>query len=253
MVEAGETATEEEELAASLSAEVSNVALTLFAAGSVVDTLGEVVRLAVDTVEGCDYAGIFVVEGGVITTPVRTGDVVGEVDALQHRAGEGPCLDAITHGIPAYAEDLVDDPRWPAFAPQAAAHGMRSLLALPLSSKGIGALNLYASYPSAFGVIDRGRGILLASLAGIALTSARSHEDEERQTEHLRAALETRELIGQAQGILMERERITANQAFDILRRASQHLNRKLREVAQDLVETGERPDTGNGGTAAPT
>ena len=79
----------------------------------------------------------------------------------------------------------------------------------------------------------------------MAFSSARTHEDEERRAANLQAALATREMIGQAQGILMERERITPDQAFDILRRASQHLNVKLRDVAQNLVDTGERPDTG--------
>ena len=82
-------------------------------------------------------------------------------------------------------------------------------------------------------------------MAGMAFSSARTHEDEERRAANLQAALATREMIGQAQGILMERERITPDQAFDILRRASQHLNVKLRDVAQSLVDTGERPDTG--------
>ena len=100
------------------------------------------------------------------------------------------------------------------------------------------------AFPVAFGVIDR-EGLLLAAIGGLATSAARSHEDEERRTENLHAALATREVIGQAQGILIERERITADQAFEILRRASQHLNVKLREVAQNLVDTGERPDTG--------
>jgi glucose-6-phosphate-specific signal transduction histidine kinase len=122
---------------------------------------------------------------------------------------------------------------------------VRSLLAVPLpTNTTFGALNLYARYPEAFGVIDRAKGALLASLAGIAVSAARSHEDEERRAENLHAALSTREVIGQAQGILMERERLTPDQAFDILRRASQHLNRKLRDVAQELVDTGERPET---------
>jgi AmiR/NasT family two-component response regulator len=83
------------------------------------------------------------------------------------------------------------------------------------------------------------------SLASLALSVAQSHEDEDRRAENLNAALGTRETIGEALGILMERERITPNQAFDVLRRASQHLNIKLREVAQNLVDTGESPDTG--------
>jgi AmiR/NasT family two-component response regulator len=94
-------------------------------------------------------------------------------------------------------------------------------------------------------VVDRARAILLASLASFALSAARSQEDSVRLADDLHAALATREVIGQAQGILMERERVTASQAFDILRRASQHLNRKLRDVAQDLVDTGEAPDRG--------
>jgi hypothetical protein len=123
---------------------------------------------------------------------------------------------------------------------------MRSLLPLPLLDDGaLGALNLYARYPRAFGVIDRARGVLLGSLAALAFSSALNHEDEARRADNLRTALATREMIGQAQGILMERERLTSDEAFDILRRASQHLNLKLREVARDLVETGERPDTG--------
>ncbi len=227
---------------------VATVAQTvsLFSAGSVQETLDQVVGLAVTTIEGCDFAGIFLAQGEAVTTPVCTDPLVIEVDGLQHTAGEGPCLDALSGSSLVYAEDLSDDVRWPVFGPGAVARGMRSLLALPLVLNGApGALNLYARYPNAFGAIDRGRGVLLAALAGLAFTSAHSHEEEERKAIQLQAALATREMIGQAQGILMERERISPDQAFDILRQASQHLNLKLRSVAQTLVDTGERPDTG--------
>ena len=86
---------------------------------------------------------------------------------------------------------------------------------------------------------------ILASLASHALAAANSHEDHARRALTFQAALSSREIIGEALGILMEREKISADQAFDILRRASQHLNIKLREVAQNLVETGEDPVTG--------
>jgi AmiR/NasT family two-component response regulator len=79
----------------------------------------------------------------------------------------------------------------------------------------------------------------------LALSSAEAHDAEDRRLDNLQDALVTREVIGQAQGILMERERITPDQAFAVLRRASQHLNVKLRVVAQALVDTGERPQTG--------
>ena len=218
----------------------------LFVAGNVQDTLDQVVDLAVSTIEGCDFAGIFLLRGKAVTTPVCSDPVVIEIDRLQHDLGEGPCLDALSGSGAAYAEDLASDGRWAAFGPEATARGIRSLLALPLVLNGApGALNLYARYPRAFGVIDRGRGLLLASLASLAFTTARAHEEEERKAAQLHSALATREMIGQAQGILMERERISSDEAFDILRRASQHLNLKLRVVAQELVDTGERPDTG--------
>src|SRR6202034_1886355 len=230
-----------------LTVNFSETARILFAAGSVTDTLAQVVETAVATIEGCDFAGLFLVDKDVITTAVHTDPFVVEVDALQQQLAEGPCLDAVRQRLIFYVDDLSDDARWPHFAPQAFAAGVRSVLALPLITNGrLGALNLYARYPSAFGVADRAKGVILASLAGLAVSSARSHEDEERRADNLTNALATRELIGQAQGILMERERISSDQAFDILRRASQHLNRKLRDVAQDLVETGTRPETGS-------
>lgn len=231
---------------ADVASAFAEMARAVFSSGSVEQTLSQVVGLAVTTIEGCDFASIFVREGGEGRTQVCSDPVVAEVDAAQRGAGEGPCLDAASHGQAFYAADLLDDRRWPRFGPEAAARGMRSLLALPLAADGtVGALNLYARYPDAFGVIDRARGLLLAVVAGLAVSAAQAQEEEERRMANLHAALASREIIGQAQGILMERERITADQAFDILRRASQHLNLKLREIAQNLVDTGERPNTG--------
>jgi LytS/YehU family sensor histidine kinase len=222
----------------------------LFRAGGVELTLQAVVDLAVATIEGCDFAGVFVLKAGTVTTPVNTDAVVAELDGRQIASKEGPCLDCMAQGTAVYAEDLTADPRWAHFGPEAAESGVRSVLALCLVGEGtvVGALNLYARFPLAFGAMDRARGLVLAGLAGLALSVAEAHDEELRRAENLRQALITRQLIGQAQGILMERERITAEQAFDILRRASQHLNTKLREVAQELVETGERPPTGNAG-----
>ena len=229
-----------------LTTNISATVGTLLTAGSVRDTLGRVVELAVTTIEGCDFAGIFVLDEGTVATPVYTDQVVTDLDDLQRQAGEGPCLDALNQGVTFYADDLGHDDRWPRFGIEAATRDIRSLLALPFPlNDAPGALNLYARHPDAFSVIDRGRGALLAAIAGLALTVAQTHEEEERRADNLHAALATREIIGQAQGILMERERLSPDQAFDVLRRASQHLNLKLRDVAQSLVDTGERPDTG--------
>jgi GAF domain-containing protein len=224
----------------------SETAQALFAAGGVHATLTSVVELAKATIEGCDYAGLFLIEGDTVTTPVCTDEIVAEVDALQHETGEGPCLDAVAHRLIFYADDLSRDLRWLHFAPLATNAGVRSVLALPLSADAqLGALNLYARFPAAFGVVDRAKAAILVSLASVALSVAHSHEDEERRAASLNAALTSREIIGEAMGILMERERITSEQAFEVLRRASHHLNIKLREVAQHLIDTGESPDTG--------
>lgn len=239
------------DVAADLTHNFSETARDLFSAGTTTETLQRVVDLAVATIEGCDFAGIFLLEAHTVTTPVSTDEIVAEIDTLQHQAREGPCLDAIGHEGAFYAADLAADTRWPRFGPAATAAGIRSVLAFRLSTNGtLGALNLYARYPQAFGAVDRAKALLLAAMAGLALSSAEAHDEAARRADNLQAALVTREIIGQAQGILVERERITADQAFDILRRASQHLNIKLRDVAQTLVDTGQRPDTGTAATS---
>ena len=233
-----------------LNVSLSQVARTLFLAGSTEATLQAVVDLAVASIEGCDFAGIFLVVDDQVTTPVHTDPMVVQIDSLQRETGEGPCLNAIAQGSTFYAEDLADDTHWTTFGPQAVAAGVRCILALRLSANGtIGALNFYARYPGAFGATDRAKGVIFATLAGLALGGAQAHESDDRRADNLHQALATRELIGQAQGILMERERITPDQAFDILLRASQHLNVKLREVAQELIDTGTIPDTGPAST----
>jgi ANTAR domain/GAF domain len=219
--------------------------VALFAAGTVQGTLQRIVDLAERAVDGCEAAGILLDAGANIVTAAASSALVDVVDRLQIDAGEGPCLDASTQKSTFYASDLLDDERWPSFGPAAVAAGVRSVLAYSLSDERPSALNLYARLPAAFGATDRAQGLLFATLARLALDSAEERASEEKRTGNLVEALRTRELIGQAQGILMERERITGEQAFDVLRRASQHMNIKLREVAETLIETGESPDTG--------
>jgi hypothetical protein len=218
------------------------VAVQLFAPGTVQETLQQIVNLAERAVDGCVAAGVIVVRGGRASTAAASADIVTEIDRLQIEANEGPCLDASAKGVTFYAQDLVDDRRWPTFGPRAIAAGIRSVIAFPLSPRRLSALNLYARLPLAFGATDRAQGQLFATLARLALDSAQVRAADDARAANLAEALRTRELIGQAQGILMERERITADQAFDVLRRASQQMNIKLREVAETLVETGEAP-----------
>lgn len=226
-----------------LENDFSTIALQLFAPGTVTGTLQRIVDLAEGTIDGCDGAGIFTITDKVATTMAASNPMVEELDREQIQANEGPCIDAATTGTTFHAIDLMVDPRWPRFGPQAVASGVRSVLAHALSTHQPSALNLYGRLPGAFGVTGRGQGQLFATLAGLALDSAHDRAAEDDRAANLTKALRTRELIGQAQGILMERERITADQAFDILRRASQHLNVRLREIAQNLIETGESPE----------
>jgi hypothetical protein len=204
----------------------------------------------VQTIDGCSGAGISFVQGDEIVTPVWTEPTVLAVDTMQYTTGQGPCLDAIFRGETFYAEDLSTDARWPEFGPQAAATGFRSLLSFCLFGETtLGALNLYAAVPGAFDETDRAQGLIFATHAGVALAAAGELETatealavEIGKLENLQGALASRQVIGRAEGILMHRERITADEAFDLLRHASQNLNTKLREVAQYVVDTGEVP-----------
>jgi GAF domain-containing protein len=226
----------------------AEIARTLFSDRTVRGTLQRIVDFAVETVDGCDAAGISLLAGAEVSTPVWSDPVALDIDSAQYETGEGPCLDAIKRETIVYAEDLAEDSRWPLFGPRAVALGMRSLLSCRLSANDtLGALNLYAVLPRAYGATDRTKALIFAAHAGVALGAAEALSDandslnaEIKRLEDLRGALASRAVIGQAEGILIERERITADQAFGVLRRASQHLNIKLREVAQHLVDTGE-------------
>jgi ANTAR domain/GAF domain len=235
-----------------LASSFADIARTLFSAPTVLATLQQIVEFAFATVEGSDVACISLQAANSVFTPAYSAPLALEIDELQYAASEGPCLDAISKEPTVYAEDLADDPRWPIFGPQAAALGMRSLLSCRLSAHETrGALNLYAALPRAYGAIDRTKALIFAAHAGVALGAAEAREDAAlsldiglHRIDDLIAALGTRETIGQAEGILIERERMTPEQAFAVLRRASQDLNIKLREVAQYVVETGEIPQT---------
>jgi GAF domain-containing protein len=203
-------------------------------------TMEEVVGQAVASVPGCEEAGITLVRARrSIETPAATAPLAARCDQLQHALSEGPCLDAFDTNQIVRVDDLADDLRWPRFVQEAVELGVRSVLTLPLTTpRGmVGTLNLYSSKPDAFDMDSELVGSAYATHAAIALM----HADLE---ENLRIGLSTREEIGRAVGILMERHRINATGAFDMLVYASQHAHRKLRDVAMWVNETGEDPDS---------
>jgi GAF domain-containing protein len=215
----------------------------LLDSSSVHETLQRIVDLAVATVPGCDHAGISMVHGRRIATPAASDSVALRLDATQMESGQGPCLDAIADDQIFRCDDLAAETRWPAFSARASAEtGVVSMLAIRLFARGriLGALNLMSSRRAAFDDDALAVAALFASLAAVALSSAQAEEG-------LKLALRSRDVIGQAKGILMERHGITDQEAFDRLSWASQHLNVRLSEVAERVVFTGESPDEGPG------
>jgi GAF domain-containing protein len=228
-----------------LTATFTETAQALFSAGNADATLKAVVALAVATIDGCDFASIFVGADNQRTRPVGSDPTAAQVDVAQHRSGHGPAVDALADGGPHYVEDIADSGRGDGFGAAAGEAGIRSCVTVRLSddAERAAALCLYAIYPRAFGALDRAKAVILAAMAGLALNAADAQADQSRR--RMEEAMDTREMIGQAQGILMEREHISADHAYDILRRASEHLETRIRDVAQDLVDSGESPQTG--------
>jgi GAF domain-containing protein len=141
--------------------------------------------------------------------------------------------------------DIASDGRWPDFAGTAVEHGLASSLSLPLvlEDRAIGSINLYSTRRTAFGGDSQEMGVLFAQQAAIALRNASNAAELRLLADQLRDGLRHRDIIGQAKGILMAQQRITADAAFDLLKAASQHQNRKLRDVAEDLAATGRLPE----------
>jgi GAF domain-containing protein len=204
--------------------------------GSAHETLQLIVDLAVDSVPGCEHAGISFVHSRKISTPAASDAVALRVDAVQFEVGQGPCLDAIQEDRIFRSDDLSTETRWPLFAARAHAEtGIRSMLGLRLFARGrtMGALNLMSGQPEAFDDDSLSTAALFAALAAVALNVAQTEET-------LQLALKSRDIIGQAMGILMERHRITDKEAFQRLSLASQSLNVRLKDVADQVVLTGE-------------
>lgn len=211
---------------------------------SVGSVLQRVVFAARDIVSGVDLVSV-TLRGldGAFHTPVETDPVASKLDQLQYAYGEGACVEAARATGPgaAFSDDLAVDTRWPRFGPAAADLGFRSLVSTALLPNAMeprlsGALNVYSRRPHGFREADRDVLLLLATHASLALATTQAVTEGQLQAEQLREALDSRDAIGQAKGILMARRGVTAGEAFDILRRTSQEINVKLRDVARTLT-----------------
>jgi GAF domain-containing protein len=227
-----------------LARQFARLTRSLLDTETVAGALQHIVLAAQQVVPGADVVSVTLhVPGGAFHTPVKTDPVAAELDQLQYDNQEGPCVEASKTAGPAFvsSSDLAAEPAWPRFGPAAAEHGFRSVLStalLPNSRppKMTGALNVYSRRRDAFDVKARDTALLLATHASLALATTQALTRAELQVQHLRKAVDTRDTIGMAKGILMQRRGSTAEEAFDLLRRTSQELNVKLAHVAETLV-----------------
>jgi len=215
----------------------ADLAVRLHDEPTIVETLELVVQYALKAID-CEYAGVMLIHGGnQIETAASTDPLVEELHQVQLECGEGPGLRALANRLTVVVADTASDRRWERWAGKVAALGVRSVLTARLATgdADVGTLNLFHSEPDAFDSDDEAVASIFARHAAVALANA-------RQAENLWAAIDARKLVGQAQGILMERFDLNADQAFAVLLRYSQQRNLKLRDVADLLVTRRQLP-----------
>ncbi|GAB3690364.1 GAF and ANTAR domain-containing protein [Angustibacter aerolatus] len=205
------------------------------------DGLAAVAQVAVLRVPAADRASITLGRDGRFWTVAATDDRAQQADEVQYELGSGPCVDAIVDDTVYDPGDVAEDDRWPEYGRRIAEQGVRSMLSYRLvlmdeaQADTIGGLNLYSDTPHAFDDADLRTGQLLATHGAVMASAA----GDRARAEHLQQALLSNREIGVAMGILMARHTLTRDQAFDLLKLASQHTNRKLRDVATEVADTG--------------
>jgi GAF domain-containing protein len=211
------------------------------------ETLGAILQrvaeIAKATIPGAEEVSLTVIRGGRPSTPAFTGPLALEADEMQYEQGHGPCMDSARAGLAFHVPDMRAEGRWPDYAPRVASRGVLSSVSLPLpvQDQVIGALNLYATAPHAFGEEAVGFGGSIAGYAAVAVANAHVYADAEQQARQLQDAMASRATIDQAKGIVMAERRCSPDEAFKILTQVSQHSNRKLRDVAAALVERAQQ------------
>jgi GAF domain-containing protein len=200
--------------------------------------LDKMVRLAAELVTPAAACGLTVRRGGQPFSAACGNDLAAQVDELQYGMNEGPCLDALRGADVIQIDDLSQEERCTSYRPHAIAHGVVSSLSLPLIVDGenLGALNLYSATPAAFGGPQREQAEAFAGQCAAALMVSLRQVRQAQAQRQLAEAMVSSSVIDQATGILMGQQRCTAATAFDLLRQASQHRNRKLRDVAADII-----------------
>jgi GAF domain-containing protein len=205
------------------------------------EVLTEVVQIARRALPGSEACSITLIRDEKPFTAAFDGQMSLDADELQYERGYGPCLDAGRAGELFVVSDMRAEQRWPDYALHAAERGVGSSLSVPLPFQGatIGALNNYSSTTHAFGEADVALGEEAAAFVAVAVANAEASARATADVTNMRQAMVSRSVIEQAKGILMERYKVTAEQAFTLLTHASQRTNVKLRDVAEELTSTG--------------
>lgn len=204
-------------------------------------TLDRAVQMATDMIGNCDLAGISLVRPDGIDTPAASEETFRLLDEMQYEMGEGPCLEALQQQEVVTSSDLAVDSRWPHWGPRISREtGVHSSMSFRLFTheNSTGALNLYSKRTGAFTHEDYLDGLILAAHAAVALAAT-------LEIDQLHEGLRTRQMIGEAVGMVRERFDLTSDQAFGVLRHLSSTSNTKLHVVAAQIVETGEIPRRG--------
>jgi len=206
-----------------------------------------VAHRAVEVVPGCRWAGITMRRGARGTSMASTGPVAARLDELQYALAEGPCLEAARERAHCISPDLEAESRWPAWSGEARALGVGSVLSVRLhtDSETLGALNLYAPCPHVFDA----PALDIAAIFAIHATSAL---EQAKLVAGLQSAMQSRHVIGIAQGVLAVRYGIAYDTAFDVLRRLSNELNVKLKDLAQQVADQRGLPDEATGANGRP-
>jgi ANTAR domain/GAF domain len=216
----------------------------LLSADSVGGVLEEIVSATKRVIPGADLVSITLRDpNGRFYTPLETDPLASRIDELQYQTGEGPCVDAARPDGPAMSvcQNVAAEPRWPRFGPAAAALGIGAVLGTALvpdarPPRQSGALNIFSRRVDGLDEADHTAALLLATHASLALAHTHAVTMHELKIVNLHKALDSRDVIGQAKGILMARRGISADEAFDLLRRTSQDLNTRLVEIARTVT-----------------
>jgi ANTAR domain/GAF domain len=217
-----------------LAVRMAELAREISAPRPLEQVLADVTAAAVQVIPGADVAGVLLVKkGGEFESLADTDDLAGRLDKLQHDFGEGPCSDAALKQTIVRSDDMRDEARWPRYAPAAVRHGVLSSLSFKLytADRTAGALNLFSFKAGAWDTEAETIGSVFAAHAAAAIMAG-------RHGEHMQSALSTRDRIGQAKGIIMERYGVDDVRAFEMLRALSQESQAKLVDIAQRVIET---------------